>query len=180
MENIVFWTAQAIGLVGLGFSLRAYQSKTKEGILGIQFAGAFIYMVHFALLSAWTGLAMNAIVAMRNWIFVRKASHPFAAHEAWMWFFMALAAASLFFTWEGPISLLPVVGVMFGVYSRWHFHDAFKIRFFSAIGCMLWLPYDLVVRSYSGAATDILTFAAIMYAMWKHDRLRPQETVTSV
>jgi hypothetical protein len=180
VENIVFWIAQGIGLIALGFSFRAYQSKTREEILSIQMSGSFVYMAHFALLSAWIGVVMNALVAVRNWIFVRKETHAFARHEGWMWFFMALAGLSLLFTWEGFISVLPVLGVILGVYSRWHAKDAFTIRIYSAIGCILWLPYDLVVRSYTGAITDVLTLAVILYAMWKHDRVTLKETVTSV
>jgi len=172
----VFWLAQAIGLVGLGFSMLAYQSKTRDLLLARQMTGAFTYMLHFGLLSAWTGVAMNGIVALRNWVFVKKDTHAWARNELWMWFFVALVGVSLYFTWQGAISLLPAIAMLLGIYSRWK-GTAKEIRAYSLAGCLLWLPYDLSVRSYSGVLVDILVAGVIIFGMWRHDRPRAVDPV---
>ncbi len=170
--DLVFWFAQAIGVVALGFSVAAYQSKNREKLLGRQMAGAFVYMAHFSLLSAWTGVAMNALVAVRNWVFSKRDTHAWAADDRWMWFFMALAAVSLYFTWQGYISLLPFLGILTGIYSRWK-GDAAMIRFFTIVGCLLWIPYNVVVQSYAGIIVDLVIIGAALWGMWKHDRKPP-------
>ena len=173
---VVFWIAQGIGLIALGFSILAYQSKTKQELLSRQMAGAFVYALHYFLLSAWTGLFMNLIVAVRNWIFGKKNQHAWADNPFWMWFFIALALGTLPFIWEGPISFLPVTGIILGVYSRWQ-EKISQIRLYTIIGCVLWIPYNLVVRSYSGVLVDIIVIVATFYGIWKHDRVTLAEKV---
>ncbi len=168
----LFWVAQGVGLVALIFSVFSYQSKTRDKLLGRQMAGAFIYMLHFALLSAWTGFAMNALVALRNWIFGKKNTHSWAGSPAWMFLFMVLAVASLFFTWEGYISLLPVIAMILGVYARWQ-EQVSQIRIFTLIGCILWIPYNVTVQSYTGVVIDLIVIGSVVYGMWKHDRNPP-------
>lgn len=169
MENIVFWIAQGIGLVALAITFSSYQAKHRHEILSRQIIGAVVYVAHFGMLSAWTGLAMNAIVAVRNWVFLRKSTSYWASHQAWMWFFMALSIGMCFFTWEGYISLFPAMGMVSGVYARWHENER-QIRVFSLVGVLLWLPYTLAVHSYAGTLTQIVLAIAVGIGMWKHDR----------
>lgn len=165
----VFWIAQGIGLIALCVSFFAYQSKHREEMLNRQFLGSFIYVAHFFLLSAWTGVAINAIVGVRNWVFIKKDSEAWARHPAWLYIFIGLALLSLFFTWEGYISILPTIALCLGVYARWQ-NQVSHIRLFSLVGMLLWLPYDFVVHSYAGVATELVLGVAILYGIWKHDR----------
>ncbi len=138
-------------------------------MLNLQFIGSFIYVLHFFLLSAWTGVAINAIVAVRNWVFIKKDTHTWAQHPAWLYVFMGLAILSLYFTWEGWISILPTIALCLGVYSRWQSKVA-HIRLFALAGTFLWIPYVIVVHSYAGLATELVLGTAVLYGMWKHDR----------
>ncbi len=165
----LFWFAQAIGIVALGFSVMSYQAKTRAKILNIQFLGSLVYMLHFGLLSAWTGLVMNAIVAARNWVFVRKDAEKWASHPAWLYGFMFASVGSLFFVWEGYISLLPALSMVLGVYARWQENPA-RIRIATLIGVLMWIPYTVAVESYAGTAAQFVVLAAVIYGMLKHDR----------
>ena len=75
----IFWIAQGIGVIALVFSILSYQSKTRDQILLRQLLGSIVYIVHFTLLSAWTGVVMNAIVVFRNWIFRKKDTESWAS-----------------------------------------------------------------------------------------------------
>jgi hypothetical protein len=178
-SQMIFWFAQAVGLVALGFSVLAYQSKSKQQLLDRQMAGSFVYVLHYSLLGGWTGVAMNGIVAVRNWVFGKKGSASWADNPAWMWAFMAIAVAFLPFTWDGYISILPVIAMILGVYSRWQEHVS-HIRLFTLIGCALWIPYNFVVASYTGIIVDVIVIGSVLYGMWKHDRIALKEEVTAV
>ena len=167
--SFVFWIAQGIGLIALGFSILAYQAKTREEILGRQMVGSFVYMLHFALLLAWTGVAMNAIVAARNWVFMKNDSEKWAKHIFWMHAFMFASLCALYFTWEGYISLLPGIAMLLGVYARWKGEPS-SIRIYSLIGTLMWIPYTVAVSSYSGTLANVVISGAILYGILKHDR----------
>jgi hypothetical protein len=164
-----FWFVQGIGAVGLAFIVYSYASKTRNDILRHQIAGSGIYILHFALLSAWTGALMNVIVIFRNWVFIKKDTRSWAGHPGWILFFILLSIGSLYFSWEGWISLLPVIAVILGIIGRWHDSPA-VLRIYGLIGAFLWVPYTIVVHSYSGIVTQIFIIIAIIIGMIRHDR----------
>lgn len=170
----LFWFAQAIGIVALGFSVVSYTSQTRKEILHTQFLGSLVYILHFGLLSAWTGLAMNAIVAVRNWVFIRKDSQKWASHPAWLFIFMGASLGVLPFIWEGYISLLPALSMVLGVYSRWQEKASF-IRVSTLVGLLMWIPYTIVVESYAGTAANVVILFAVLYGMMKNDRKGKQD-----
>lgn len=140
----LFWIAQGIGLVALAFIAYSLQSKTKNEILHRQIIGSIFYLVHFALLSAWTGVALNGIVIARNVIFLEKNKSSWAKSPVWMWFFMALALGSLYVTWEGYISLFLTSGLLLGIYARWQ-DDEHRMRLLNLVqqhyGFRMRLPF---------------------------------------
>ncbi|MBX9765299.1 YgjV family protein [Patescibacteria group bacterium] len=165
----LFWFAQAIGVVALGFSVFSYLAKTRTGILRTQMFGSLVYILHFGLLSGWTGLAMNAIVAVRNWVFIRKDTQKWASHTAWLYVFIIASLGVLPFIWEGYISLLPALAMVIGIYARWQENPA-HIRAGTLIGIALWIPYTISVQSYAGTAANFVLLIAVIYGMLKHDR----------
>jgi hypothetical protein len=171
----LFWIAQAIGVIGLGFAVSSYISKTRMQILNQQFLASLVYVVHFGMLSAWTGVAMNAIVAVRNWVFMRKDDEKWATHPAWLYFFMLASLAVLPFIWEGYISLLPAAAMVIGVYARWQ-KEAATIRLGTLVGVILWIPYTVFVESYAGTVSNLIILGAVLYGIMKNDRKEKRAT----
>lgn len=170
----IFWFAQLIGVAGFLFSVLSYNSKTRSAILTHQSSGSLVYMFHYILLGGWTGAAMELLVVMRNWVFLKKETHAWAANIRWMYFFMALALLLLFFTWQGPISLLPVTGILLGVYTRWH-HGPAKIRLFSLVGVVLWIPYNIYIQSIAATVSGVVMGLIILVAMARYDIRLPKK-----
>ena len=133
--------------------------------------GSVIKILHYALLSAWTGVVMDAIVAVRNWAFVEKDTASWARHPAILYVFMAAPIVALPFVWEGYISLLPALSMVIGVYARWQ-GSASTIRVATVIGLLMWTPYTIAVESYAGTASNLVVLGAVLYSMVKNDGKR--------
>lgn len=167
----IFWVAQGIGVLALLLVIYSYQGKNRIIILDRQLWSSVLFIFHFVLLSAWTGVAMNAIVVARNWIFAKKDTEKWATSVWWVVLFIALSVGALFFTWEGLVSLLPMSAVIVGIYARWQEKPS-QIRFLGLVGTFLWLPYTLIVHSYAGTLTQLVLMVGIIYGMVVHDRKR--------
>lgn len=164
--------AEAIGFVAFLFLLFSSQSKTREKILFNQLISSLIFIIHFGLLSAWTGVVMNLLIVFRNYIFIKKPKYAWAQHIGWLFLFIFLTLTLTALSWEGYISILPAFAVAAGTYGRW-LSRPFTIRFISLFfGVLLWLPYTILVGSYSGTAAQIAIGIAIVYGMFKHDSLK--------
>lgn len=169
----IFWFAQAIGIVALGFSIYSYQAKTREKLLTRQMHGAFAYILHYALLNAWTGMVIDMVVAVRNWVFVKKGKESWAKHRVWLYIFLLVPLIALPFVWEGWISLLPTLAMLVGVYVRWE-GDAAAIRLGTFMGVLMWIPYTLYVESYAGTVSNLVILGTLIYSMSRNDGKRKE------
>ncbi len=163
-----FWLIQLIGIAALALTGIAYQGKTRHAILSGQLIGALFFGVHFLLLGAYTGALMNLIIALRNFVFEEKDHRSWANHAVWPPLFMALAAAVLALTWQGPISLLPVIATIIATYALWSGKPAF-IRELLLFATLLWMPYTLAVGSYAGTITQIVMVISLLFGIARRD-----------
>ena len=166
----IFWLAQGIGAIALALIVFSYQGKIRNQILIRQIFSALIFVVHYAMLFAWTGAFMNAIVVVRNWVFSKKDTNAWANNIAWVVLFSILSVGVLYFSWQGIISIFPVAGVLTGIYARWQDRAA-QIRIFGLIGCVLWIVYTIAVDSYVGTVTQLIIAAGVIIGMLRHDRV---------
>jgi len=105
---------QAIGSVGLIFSLLIFQVNKRKNMLNLYICSTFFYMVHYFLLGAYTAVAMNIIGIVRNYAF-----NKFKRIIIFPIFFISLFVIGGFITWNGPLSLLPVLGMVGGTLAYW-------------------------------------------------------------
>ena len=167
-----FWLIQAVGLIALVFVFFAWNAKERKNIFALQSVNLVFFTLHYWLLSALVGAAMCLVVLVRNFVFVQKGKQPWANHYAWPYVFAVLAAGTLIIFWNGWITLLPVLAVVVSTYAMWQDRPA-EIRWFMLISCILWVPYVVVVQSWSGLLGQAVGLAGILVGMYRHDRNRP-------
>jgi hypothetical protein len=171
MQNFLsnFWFIQVIGGIALLFVFLSWNAKTRVRIFELQSINLVFFIVHYLLLGAYTGALMCVIVLARNFVFVRKGIHKWASHPTWLYIFCLLAVVALAFSWKGWISLLPVIAVIIGMYGM--FKDKpDEMRFYSLWNSLIWIPYTIVVHSYSGLLSQIIGIAGVLSGMYRHDR----------
>ncbi len=160
------WFVQGLGVLGLVFTVAAFQSRTRAQILWRQCVGSVFFMVHFLLLSAYTGAAMNLVVVSRNLVFSKEGRRIY-----WLYLFIAVAIALLFLSWQGWVSVYPAAGVICGVFAVWQRRPA-VIRALMLAATLLWIPYAIITGSYPVLANQLMLAVALLTGMVRHDRSR--------
>ncbi len=174
--NEMIWI-QLIGFVGVILLLVMFQVNDRRAMLRIQMVSALTMALHFALLGATTGAAMNVLRSVRNYFFIRY------RHKKWL----LPVAVGVFvtagvLTWHGWISVLPIAGTAIGTTALWQKNPR-VIRFMSIIVPPLWFVYNYINGSYAGMVGDSITFSSILIGIIRFDilpklnreSLRPQE-----
>lgn len=174
MFNFLYniWFVNAVGGIALFFIVLSWNAKSRKKILTLQSVNLIFFTVHYFLLSAYVGAAMCFVTIGRNWVFLKKNEKKWAAHKGWFYFFTLISAGVLLFFWNGWITILPVVGVIVGMYAITQDRPA-DIRFYMLIACIIWLPYTVVVHSYSGFLSQVIGIVSILMGMYRHDRNKP-------
>lgn len=70
--------AQAIGFLGMFSHLASFQCKSGRGSLVSRSPGSTFYAIHFGLLGAVSGAAMNVIALLRCLVFYRRGERKWA------------------------------------------------------------------------------------------------------
>ncbi len=159
--------AQFIGFLGLLASMTAYQMKTQKRIVMIQIISCSFFTAHFLMLHAYTGALMNFIAAVRSVVFANK-DKKWAKSNWWIVFFSLVCVLAVSLSWEGYLSLLPMLGMVLTTVS-WGIENARLVRLISLPSSPLWIIYNFVSGSTAGVLTELFVMTSIITAMIRLD-----------
>lgn len=164
-----------IGILGIMAAVAAFQCKRHDRVMLLRTANELLFALQYALLGAWTGMAMNLVGCLRNMLFRKLVLRG----RSTRWARCVFGAAFLLFallTWAGFKSLLTglakvVSTVAFGS------SNLFLLRILTLTTSTCWLIYNLSVRSYTGALCELLTLGSIVIGIVRIDipRLRGEK-----
>ena len=174
MEKTVWIIAQIIGIAALSCSVISFQQKTHKFILMLQLIANALFVLHFALLGAYTGAILNAIAMIRAIVFVNK-DKAWAKNIAWLILFCVVSVATGVFTWDDSIiSILPVLGMLFTTVAFWIKNPKY-VRMVAFPSSPLWLIYNINCSAWGGVATEVINIISIIIAMIRLDFVKKKQ-----
>ncbi len=164
---------QVIGVCGMIMLFIMFQQNDRKRILVCQTIGNSFFCIHYLLLGTYTGSVLNAISATRAVIYNNR-DKKFFGSPAWLWLFIGVSAAAGVLTWEGPISVLPTLGMIIGSVSVWVKKPRY-IRILSFIPSPMWMTYNIVSHSIPGILTEAFVMTSIAISIVRYDILKKEE-----
>lgn len=178
----VTWIAQTLSVFGMLFNNVSFLQKSKKNILIFQFFGAAFFAISFFMLNAPTGALLNIIAVVRAFIYANKEKFR-ADKKIWIWIFFVIYVLSYFATflvfdkaWSVKnclVELLPVISMTVVTFS-FSLPKAKHIRYFSLIGCPLWLIYNIFNMSLGGILCESLSILSSITGIFFHDRKKKE------
>jgi len=162
--------AQAVGFAAMVLLVSSFQMKTRKKILGLQLASETLWVTHYALLGAYTGMALNFVAAARCFVYAKRETKKWADKPLIPWLFFTVAVIVTLLSWTGPASLLPMASVCITSFVAWSKRPVI-IRVFSIPGCVCWFVFNLLSGSYAGVVTEILNITSIVTGIIRIDIL---------
>jgi hypothetical protein len=160
---------QIIGFLALALALLVFQVNKRRTMLQLQLYSCVLYVIHFFLLGAFTGAALNVVGGARSYVFDVYKNHKYA--RVFPAVFILLFSTAALITWEGYYSLLPVAASIGGTLAFWQ-NNPKTIRIISLISPPLWLAYNIVVGSYAGIINEVFLFGSTIVGIIRFDMSR--------
>lgn len=160
--------AQIIGFMAMASAIICFQQRDRRRILIWQFIVCSLWTVHFIILGVATGTAINGMQVVRTVVFSKRESKKWAQWPGWVGVFIAITIALGVITWEGPLSILPVIGTCFSNVSLW-MKKPFTIRLLTFPVSVTWGIYDALSNSIAGACNEIFCIISIIIAIIRID-----------
>ena len=151
--------AQIIGFIAVGFSLFIYISLSRRTILVCKLTDDVLWAVHYMMIGGYTAGALNIMALFREIVFCNRGK-KWASSRLWLYFFLGVTCVSSLISWEGPISLMPMVGSLCSVVSLW-MKDPFKIRLLAVPAQVLWLIYNIIHGSPAAITGTVIAIVSI-------------------
>ena len=163
----LYTAGQIIGLALIIWNFFIYVQKSHEKILIFKCAGDLMSVVQFAFCGAYTGAALNVVMAFREIIFLNKTKHKWASGKIWLYVFIVLIFLSPFVTSKEPIlsalwllNVLPAFGSSLAVIGLYN-EKTLITKMLSGIGIACWLVYVILLKNYIQIVGNVITLSSI-------------------
>jgi hypothetical protein len=161
-----FILIQAIGVAGTILFFLSYQCKSNKNLFRVQFISYLCYTVHLLLLGAVTGGISYIINTLRS--FCLGSKHEFLKGKKMCVIICTLQMITLFLTWDGAWSLLPVVANIVATIGGYTY-NARTIRVVGIfVNSPLWIVYNIVVGSWAGVLDEVVTQISMIISIFRY------------
>lgn len=131
-----------------------YAVKNRKQILIYNFGSLIATAVGYALLSAWTGMAMVGVAVIRNIIFLIQNKQGKSEQITRVDVFILLGLITITailtaFTYDGLLSLLSVFATLLYTFSVWQ-KNTTTYKWLGIAVSVLWICYNIYVKSLFG------------------------------
>lgn len=148
-NGIAWMIGQGFGIVAIILGFISYQVRTQRQILFMQSTVAVVFCVHYFLIGAYSGMAMNAVNIIRNLFYdyrTRKGIDSKLIPIA----FVIIQAFMCVFTWEAWYSVFVLIGICVNTYCM-SFSNPQNVRKSILVTSPFVLTYDIFARSLGGS-----------------------------
>lgn len=155
------------GIFGFILGVAAFQSNKHKNIVLTKMGSEFAFTIQYFLLDAPTGSIMNFIGVIRNFIFYKLVQKEKSTKTV-MWIFCGIYVVSAVLTWEGPTSLLPLVGKLCSTVA-YSIKNPRMIRCINIPTLIMWVIYNISCNAWEALATDTISLISVLIAMGRFD-----------
>ena len=192
---------QAIGFIAIFVNIMAVQFNSHAKIVVMRTIGSFLFGVQYVMLSAYTGVVMEAIGWIRNLVFIYLVKKKVST-KPWILFFsvitVILGVTTIILSWNASINAvgrwtsnvsfatvlavgISVISIVAKVLSTvaYGIDNAHKIRLLNIPTCSCWLVYNFVAFSLAGILNEIMTLCSVTVAEVRYSKAK-KETACSM
>lgn len=162
--------AQVIGFLGAIAYFIVFQQKRRSLILALSVAASSFFVLHFILLGAYTGAAMNAVSVFRSIIYYFN-DKKFFSGKAWLALFIGVSVISCALTWNDAFSLFPLFSMTTTSVSFWLKNERY-IRLVTLPTSPSWFIYNFHTHSIAGMITEIIIASSLVISIIRYDIMK--------
>ncbi len=148
MQLVLFIIGQVFGVIAIILGFLSYQMKTQKQLLVCQTATSLVFCIHYFLIGATTGMAMNMVNVVRNIFYYRRNQKGDKSLIVPIIFTSILAVIGIL-TWNGWYSIFVFLGLIINSMCM-SFADPQNVRKSILVTSPMVLIYDAFALSLGG------------------------------
>ena len=175
MESMNFVTilGQIFGIIAVILGFISYQMNSQKKILVIQTATAITFCIHYLLIGAISGLAMNILAVLRNLAYYNREKKIFSGKKCPIFFAVVMGIAGIL-SWQDYYSIFVVLGLVINTLC-FALPNPQDIRKSILVTSPLVLIYDIFVLSIGGAIYESVAIISSVIGIITHNKQKKAE-----
>lgn len=159
-------SGQILGFIGFALTFFSYQSKSPKTLLLLQTISTLLFICHYFLIGASSGMLLNIVCVLRNIVYYFRKKRIFS-YRFYPYLFALLITVLCVLSWQGPISLL--ITVALAVNSVFlSFGNQRVLRISVLFTCSLILIYNIFVFSLGGILNESIAILSSALALLRY------------
>ncbi len=161
MKEII---GQILGIVAVIVFFISYQTKNPRKLLIMQTAGTGILVIHYLLIGATSGFALNMVCILRNIIYYNR---NIFSNKLIPYLLAVIVGTMGALSWEGPVSLIIVTALMINTVCL-SSSDTQFLRKSVVLTCSMLLVYNICVVSYGGMLNELISVISSIIGLYRY------------
>ena len=161
----MFLTGQIMGWVAALLTFASYQFKEHKKLLLIQTLATLSICISYALLGAWSGMLLNIVCILRNFIIYKKDLKIFS-HKFWPYLLAGMMAVMGALSWQGIMSLLIVVALAVNTLFL-YFPNMQNLRKSILLTCSMVLLYNVYYMVWGGVLNEAIAITSAVIGLYR-------------
>jgi hypothetical protein len=156
-------------IMGWGAALMtflSYQCKDHKKLLIVQTLSSLSICISYLLLGAWSGMLLNVICIVRNFIIYRKDIKIFS-YSFWPYALAAVMGAGGLLSWQGPMSLLVIVALVANTVFL-YFPNVQNLRKSILITSTMVLIYNAYYNVWGGVVNEMIAITSSAVGIYRY------------
>ena len=167
-NGVAWFIGQILGIVAIILGFISYQVKTQKQLLFMQTSVAAVFGVHYFLIGAYSGMAMNAMGIVRNLVYNTR-NQKGSDNKAIPIIFVAVQCVMCALTWEAWYSVFVLLGLTINTYCL-SFKNPQNVRKSIFVTSPLVLTYDILASSIGGAIYETVAIISALIGVIRNHR----------
>ena len=159
--------AQVLALFAILFWVISILLKNKKNILLMQVIANGIYGIEYLLLGAFSAASMNFLSFLRLLVYYFYTSLNIKMPKWILFVFIALVLLFWIITYDGLISLLPIIITVLYTYAFWQ-NNLNVARIIYIVAAIIWIYYNYEVGAYVGIIGNALEITTGLISLIKY------------
>ena len=159
--------AQVLASFAILFWVISILLKNKKNILLMQVIANGIYGIEYLLLGAFSAASMNFLSFLRLLVYYFYASLNIKMPKWILFVFIALVLLFGIITYDGLISLLPIIITVLYTYAFWQ-NNLNVARIIYIVAAIIWIYYNYEVGAYVGIIGNALEITTGLISLIKY------------
>ena len=165
-ENVLFVAGQIFGIIPIALGFISFQAKTSRGIIFWQLSTTVAFSIHYLMIGAWTGVAINLLAAVMSvcYYFRDKAGSKSPVFPI---VFSILGVVATIFTWQAWFALFLLAGLLMNTLS-FALLPPDKVRYVMLVKGPVTAMYNVFALSIPGIIYETVIFISSIIGLIRY------------